>query len=630
MNLLEVREVTFEGCSFESINHTGSAIQSLSSGFILRDYSLGLINGIRSTISNFNTAIQIKDGGTKASTINNTTFEDNNIGILAEGTDAIYIQSDTFYIPYSPYFGPTTGVSLTKCSKFEIDNNYFNGDNNCNYGLIIIKSGINSNIVEHNFFTNLSTACIAYGKNSDGENGTVGLQYYCNWFENNNTDIYVGDYENETGTIRYIQGENNNACNNVFSTNGSSLNSMNFQFQYYYKNNNNNQTPRNISSNIDTVYKLSDKCEQIGIINPNIHVERPNDWQITKGNEYTLINGMLTSVKNQYAGYNHINLDWEVYYNGNPVIVDSLVYYGAEISYDTTIYYDDGRPTLDTVFTYRLIDSIVYYYNYIVPEDLETKVNLYFQINDLQSQLSGICQEAMYYIHSDSIIDLDIYHDWLLRDSTPEADYVLSESYYEEENYSSALNTLNTVSTKYQLYDENEYTNYVNLFKVKDSLRIKNLSWDSIETSSWEMITLNSIANSGINGAALKAQAIETGYYSTTYETTYPHIPLLDLCMYIANSNSGDNNSTQNVSLTEQSNAETNLYSYPNPANDKLTVKCNNIKEIRIYDIVGKEVGKYTINNNNAEIQVSNLCPGVYFIAVKTETGTLTKRFVKE
>jgi hypothetical protein len=339
---------------------------------------------------------------------------------------------------------------------------------------------------------------------------------------------------------------------------------------------------------------------------------------------------MLTSVKNQYAGYNHINLDWEVYYNGNPVIVDSLVYYGAEISYDTTIYYDDGRPTLDTVFTYRLIDSIVYYYNYIVPEDLETKVNLYFQINDLQSQLSGICQEAMYYIHSDSIIDLDIYHDWLLRDSTPEADYVLSESYYEEENYSSALNTLNTVSTKYQLYDENEYTNYVNLFKVKDSLRIKNLSWDSIETSSWEMITLNSIANSGINGAALKAQAIETGYYSTTYETTYPHIPLLDLCMYIANSNSGDNNSRQNVSLTEQSNAETNLYIYPNPANDKLTVKCNNIKEIRIYDIVGKEVGKYTINNNNAEIQVSNLCPGVYFIAVKTETGTLTKRFVKE
>ena len=632
VNLFGVRGIRFEGCTFESVYNTGSAIQSLSSGFVLSDYNWLLLNGIRSRISNFNTAIQIKDGGTKGVTINNTTFTNNNVSIIADGSHALNISSDTFHIPYNGYFGPTTGVSLTKCNQFDVNNNNFTGENDCNYGLIVIKSGANNNIVQNNYFSHLRTACIAYGKNSDGFNGTVGLQYYCNWFTNNNTDIYVDDYEGETGTIRYIQGDNNQACNNVFTNNGTSLYSMNFPFQYYCINSNyNNQIPSNTSSNIDTVNKLSDRCVQIGITNPNIHVERPGDWETNKLNEYSLINGMLTSVKNQYLTYNQTNLDWVTYYNGNPVIVDSLIYYGAEFSYDTTIYYDD-RPPLDTVITYRLIDSIVYYYNYVVPEDLETKVNLYFQINDLESQLSEICHEAMYYIHSDSMIDFDIYHDWLLRTHTIEADYTLLESYYELGDYNQFSSTLNAIQGNPN-FEQTEYSNYVSFYNLWDSLQANNIGWDSLAENSNLMTVLDQIANSGINGAAFKAQAIGTEYCSRAYEATVPFDHLLDLCMYIANSFGGEDNSTKdNLTITNQSNTEPNISLFPNPANDKLNVSCNNakIQTIIIYDIVGKKVGDFVVNEVNTVLDVNNLCPSVYFISVKTESGVVTKRFVKE
>lgn len=74
------------------------------------------------------------------------------------------------------------------------------------------------------------------------------------------------------------------------------------------------------------------------------------------------------------------------------------------------------------------------------------------------------------------------------------------------------------------------------------------------------------------------------------------------------------------------------LQLYPNPAQDQLTFDNEQqiISEIRIYDVVGKEVKHIIANNTKITINISELKRGVYFTEIKTESETVTKKFMKE
>jgi len=71
---------------------------------------------------------------------------------------------------------------------------------------------------------------------------------------------------------------------------------------------------------------------------------------------------------------------------------------------------------------------------------------------------------------------------------------------------------------------------------------------------------------------------------------------------------------------------------YPNPTNDKLTVKSEHstMTTLCLYDVIGKEIRRYTINEMSTVLDVIHLCKGIYFLKIETENGTVTKRFVKE
>jgi len=73
---------------------------------------------------------------------------------------------------------------------------------------------------------------------------------------------------------------------------------------------------------------------------------------------------------------------------------------------------------------------------------------------------------------------------------------------------------------------------------------------------------------------------------------------------------------------------------YPNPAQNSLRVTVNDeqIAEIKMYDVLGKELRCEILDmrGNAAPIDVSNLSNGVYFIQVKTESGTTVKKIIKE
>ena len=130
----------------------------------------------------------------------------------------------------------------------------------------------------------------------------------------------VSDFDTEQGSIRYVQGENNKGCGNIFTENGVSLSSENYEFQYHYKNNTNSprQNPYNISGNIKTVTKNEQVCDQIGRENPMIAPpETPVDWQNTLLNDYNSVSTALATTKSTYSlhGYENIPNDWNTYFD---------------------------------------------------------------------------------------------------------------------------------------------------------------------------------------------------------------------------------------------------------------------------------------------------------------------------
>ncbi len=71
---------------------------------------------------------------------------------------------------------------------------------------------------------------------------------------------------------------------------------------------------------------------------------------------------------------------------------------------------------------------------------------------------------------------------------------------------------------------------------------------------------------------------------------------------------------------------------HPNPTKERLYLRYSEpIERIRVYDPQGRNIAvPITLNGTDAELSVSDLSPGVYFLKVHTPHGIARKRFVKE
>ncbi|PWH86847.1 T9SS type A sorting domain-containing protein [Brumimicrobium oceani] len=74
------------------------------------------------------------------------------------------------------------------------------------------------------------------------------------------------------------------------------------------------------------------------------------------------------------------------------------------------------------------------------------------------------------------------------------------------------------------------------------------------------------------------------------------------------------------------------LLMYPNPAQNEIAVSLEGfiIKNITLLDINGRKVLKQQVNESFANINISSLNLGVYFIKIETEKGMLTKKLIVE
>lgn len=71
---------------------------------------------------------------------------------------------------------------------------------------------------------------------------------------------------------------------------------------------------------------------------------------------------------------------------------------------------------------------------------------------------------------------------------------------------------------------------------------------------------------------------------------------------------------------------------YPNPGNDKVTLSTTNntaIKAVAVYDLSGKKVLERAGGDTKINVSVGSLSKGIYLVKVKTITGTITKKLIR-
>lgn len=65
---------------------------------------------------------------------------------------------------------------------------------------------------------------------------------------------------------------------------------------------------------------------------------------------------------------------------------------------------------------------------------------------------------------------------------------------------------------------------------------------------------------------------------------------------------------------------------YPNPADDKLTVKAQDIQNVSVINMMGQKVYETSVNSDNVNIDMTDFPAGIYMIQVTTDEYEVTKR----
>ena len=65
---------------------------------------------------------------------------------------------------------------------------------------------------------------------------------------------------------------------------------------------------------------------------------------------------------------------------------------------------------------------------------------------------------------------------------------------------------------------------------------------------------------------------------------------------------------------------------YPNPVRDRLTIKVESLEAVEVYNLMGQQV----MISTSSIVDMSGLNQGIYFVCIKADGNTITKRVVKQ
>jgi hypothetical protein len=278
VDLCHVRGLKFYGCSFslspeaENVSQWNLGIAAYDAGFsalpVCKTPSIPCIEYNKCHFDGFYWGIGVysSDRTSYPVFVNNCEFENNNTGAYISAASNSVLINNEFIVGYNsgyPYEGayPTgIGIDVDHGHGFVIENNIFNknmeADSGVYAGVRVASCPSAHDIIYRNAFFGLSYGNYAEGTNrsAPGDDAT-GVEYLCNYNQQNAVDFMVTDPEPRNAMIRGSQGSSDTACGNLFSKYQNSWDVRNEGTQtinwYYY--NTSAQDPTHVFT-IDPIY----------------------------------------------------------------------------------------------------------------------------------------------------------------------------------------------------------------------------------------------------------------------------------------------------------------------------------------------------------------------------------------
>lgn len=233
IDLSYLKGIKFYGCDFtlssgaSNINWYNHGIAAYSAGFHVGPICLSQIEPCnsydKSTFTGLRTGITVRNlNSTYTFTVKHSIFNNLVYGIDNYSANNATILNNTFSIG-SDYFGDNCafGIYQRLATGFAIENDILdlNPNSKCvdHFGIHTMNTnGIDE--IYRNQFKNLKYANFAAGENRDPSAIATGLQYFCNYNNENYADFYI--QSNPSSFISFFQGNLNLPTGNTFSSNG--------------------------------------------------------------------------------------------------------------------------------------------------------------------------------------------------------------------------------------------------------------------------------------------------------------------------------------------------------------------------------------------------------------------------
>ncbi|MBO4581456.1 MAG: S8 family peptidase [Bacteroidales bacterium] len=588
--LHDVRGVQFKGCDFEDMQSKtnwkdmGTALYACNAGFRLNEktdyfpipapnYDPIPYHDTACTFYNYKNAIAIVGSAEKPVKMYNTCFNNNSIGVNAKNADALSILSCSFSSGSASHNTDVLGLILDSCNLYRIENNQFSGIGN---GIKIIGKTEDNNTIRLNTFSQLCRAIEVYGNNGTHPENIIvspspelkGLQFECNDFVMDSTDIYIADQ----ATIKVYQGKINRACGNYFGERSKMhFNNLSGNYYYYYYNSNVSHQMPVLHNNLFITGTTPDICgNRHGHIGDSYYDMPISIWDCEDIYEANLQLYEI-ALDNYLTTYNGMAIDWS-----NIISLD-----------------DPSNPQV-----YDLI-----------------------QLSELKNLLDETCIQAVHILNNATEPEITEISSWLQRLSSLDAD-LLSIHYITQGNDASQLqlawdNLLQTWSYV-PVEDTAEYQQCLNYLQAwaRDTSSDINISQGAIDT-------LTAIAN-GNNTASPYAVSVLEGI-----NEHYPwwKLRIHTSCIW---TNPIGSFSPKKETDSEQMDG-VSLQPNPTDGMMEIRSNNEKFKHIELFDIFGKRLMDSKVNDNTISLDLSHYAKGMYLLRYTLSDGTQqTKKIIKE
>ncbi|MBR4155299.1 MAG: T9SS type A sorting domain-containing protein [Bacteroidales bacterium] len=148
------------------------------------------------------------------------------------------------------------------------------------------------------------------------------------------------------------------------------------------------------------------------------------------------------------------------------------------------------------------------------------------------------------------------------------------------------------------------------------------ISWEAPqegEPSGYDIYINNTLTANNINDLSHSIAITESGIKTVEVVARYDEKTSVGLFNLIDLSVDIEENEFENISI------------YPNPAKDfvKVTNGKSQMAKVKVYNCLGMMIEEIEVNTNEIEINTSDYKPGVYFINIQTENGSVIEKVMK-